>query len=746
MNTKSTGSMRKLPLARMSLSVSFACVAMAAQAQSNESCSEADKARKAQQHVEVSGRFGDESASIKSSVSLRDVPMSVSVVTSDVFQDQGAQSLDAIIKNVSGLSHSSTNSYGYFNNYLARGLPVNFLRDGLPDGPAINGYTRNLTDIAQVEVLKGPASSMYGSGAPGGFVNLVSKKPEREASQNFEIGYGSFESRQAKYEATGAFATNRDVLPTVLYRFTAASQNTQGYRGFGQRSSELIPSLTFQFGAGHTTNFEIRHLESTIDNDGVGIPFRNGKVLPVPQEHRYSTPFTTSTTDIDRASLKHQFIVDPQWRLQANLSFGRRDLDFRRNVPNWRLNETATSTQIVNRNWRDQEDRLHDSLAQLEATWKTNDGLSFHEVLFGVTWSKTEGTATRRQALLAPITNLFSLEFPEKSNEQLDRAFMWHRQVKDQQLGFYIHDQVALSPVWKLRAALRYDRYAIDDAGSYNSLFDAGGAFLSALAPNKQSYVTKTAQLKYEKAHVESDRLNPSLGVVYQLSSSTSFYSGYSGGAFSNFNTEMGRTAVEPERSKQLELGLKSTIIVGKLDTAVAIFDTRREDFFRTANGLSGYLGASKTRGLEAELTARPTPALKIRMAYALQDTVHTKYFDVVSLKDDLNVLGKQVPGVSKQQFNVWSSYDFHEVYGGRLGLGFGATYRSQFYVDVLNANRAPASTVVDAALYYRHKRFEVQANFSNLSNQHWYRNATGENAALPGDARALSATARFFF
>ena len=131
-----------LRLAKISLAVALACGGFSAQAQNatlgfeQTAGQDGDQGsdHKAQQHVEISGRVGNDSASTKSNASLRDTPLSISVVTADVLQEQGAINLDAAIKNVSGLTQSSSNNYGYFNNYIARGLQVNFLRDGVCRG------------------------------------------------------------------------------------------------------------------------------------------------------------------------------------------------------------------------------------------------------------------------------------------------------------------------------------------------------------------------------------------------------------------------------------------------------------------------------------------------------------------------------------------------------------------------------------------------------------------------------------
>jgi iron complex outermembrane receptor protein len=719
------------------LAVSAACVGFSAHAQES---GQKEKNNQTLQQVEILAKLSTEVASIKSNAALRDVPVTLSVVPADVLQDQGALTLDAAIKNVSGLSQSSTNNYGYFNNYLGRGLPVNFLRDGLPDGPAVNGYARTLTDVQQIEVLKGPGSALYGSGTPGGFVNLVTKRPSATAANTLELGAGSFNAYHGKIDLTGPIDSD------INYRLIGSYANTDGYRGYGNKTIEVLPSFTIRSGSDQLTTIDIRHFDSTIHNDSVGIPFRNHEIINVPQENRYYTPFSESVSEINRVMVKHDMILNADWSLRANYAYGKRDLDFLRNVPSWRLNDPVTGTQIVNRTWRDQKDRLTDSSAQVEAIWNGAFGSTKHEILFGAGWNSTEGVTTRKQALLAPIADIFALVFPEKSNAELDQVLAWRREVKTVQTSLYMQDQIAVSKELKLRAGLRYDNNTIDDNGDYNTLFDAGGAFLTTLASNQQSFKSKPPVMKREVAKIGTHKVNPSLGAVYQPNETSSYYIGASSGSFSNFTTEMGRTAFKPESSKQLEIGTKSVFFNGLLSSNVAIYETRRENFFQTANGLTGTIGSSKTQGLDAELVARPVTGLQVRLAYAYQDAVHTKYVNVVTNVNDLTVIGKRVPGASQNQISLWSSYDLQSASLRGFGVGGGVSYRDAFYADALNTNLAPAKPVLDLVAYYRGKRFDVQLNVNNATNARWYRYATGDIGVAPGDARSANLVTRFKF
>lgn len=722
------------------LAISAACSAFSAQAQVGVSKEIKEKSSQTLPQVAINAKLGSEASTTKTNAALRDIPATISIVPSEVLQDQGVLSLDAAIKNISGLSQNSTNNYGYFNHYLGRGLPVNFLRDGLPDGPAVNGYARTLTDVQQIEVMKGPGSALYGSGAPGGVVNLVTKRPSSTASNVLELGAGSFNAHHGKIDLTGPIDQDID------YRLIGSFANTDGYRNFGNKTVEVLPSFVIRSSNDQVTTIDIRHFQSTIQNDAVGIPFKNRQVLNVPQENRYNTPFSESVSEINRFSVKHDMNLSAEWLLRGAYTYGKRDLDFLGNVPSWRLNDPVTGTQMINRTWRDQKDRLTDSAAQLEAVWNGAFGATKHEILFGAAWNLTEGVTTRKQALLAPINDIMAPVFPEKSNAELDQVLAWRREVKAVQTSLYVQDQIAISKEFKVRAGMRYDNNTIDDNGDYNTLFDAGGAFLTTLATNQQSFKSKPVVMKRESSKIGTHKVNPSIGAVYQPSETVSYYVGASSGSFSNFTTEMGRTAFKPETSKQLEVGMKSVYMNGLLSSNVALFETRRENFFETANGLTGVIGSSKTQGLEAELVARPISGLQMRLAYAYHDAVHTKYVNVVTNVNDLAVVDKRVPGSSKNQVSLWSTYDLQSASLRGFGVGGGLSYRDAFYADALNTNLAPAKPILDLVAYYRGKSFDVQLNVHNASNARWYRYATGDGGVAPGDARSANLVTRFKF
>ena len=114
----------------------------------------------------------------KTDAPLRDVPASIAVVPESLLREEGALTMNDAMRNVSSVQPQHGGGYGYANSYNSRGLSINFLRDDLPDGTAQVGYFRTMYDIDRIEVLKGPGSALFGSGGPGGSINVVTKKPQ----------------------------------------------------------------------------------------------------------------------------------------------------------------------------------------------------------------------------------------------------------------------------------------------------------------------------------------------------------------------------------------------------------------------------------------------------------------------------------------------------------------------------------------------------------------------------------------
>ena len=179
----------------------------------------------------------------KSNMSLMQTPAAVVVVDRVLLDDQAASTLQDSVRNVSGLTQSG-NNYGIGDNLSIRGLGANYTYDGIYGGADLgNSYnpTRSMTNIESVEVLKGPATGLYGMGSAGGIINLIEKKPQYDEAFEARAVVGQWGNYGIMLDATAALTDN------AAYRVVANYETSDGYRDLSSERSELYTSLHQRF-------------------------------------------------------------------------------------------------------------------------------------------------------------------------------------------------------------------------------------------------------------------------------------------------------------------------------------------------------------------------------------------------------------------------------------------------------------------------------------------------------------------
>lgn len=178
----------------------------------------------------------------KSDMALMQTPAAVVVVDSELLASQNNSTLQEALRNVSGLGQAG-NNYGIGDTLILRGLGVNYTYDGMYGGADLgNSYnpTRSMTNIESLEVLKGPATGLYGIGAAGGVINMVEKKPQDKAAYQLNAKLGAWNSYALGLDATGA------LQPGWAYRVVANHERSDGFRKLTRDRDEVYASLRFQ--------------------------------------------------------------------------------------------------------------------------------------------------------------------------------------------------------------------------------------------------------------------------------------------------------------------------------------------------------------------------------------------------------------------------------------------------------------------------------------------------------------------
>ncbi|GEK09635.1 TonB-dependent receptor [Pseudoalteromonas peptidolytica] len=206
----------------------------------------------------------------KSNMDLMQTPAAVVVVDKELLDSQSAATLQEALRNVSGLSQAG-NNYGIGDSLTVRGLGVNYTYDGMYGGADLgNSFnpTRSLTNIESIEVLKGPATGLYGIGAAGGVVNLVEKKPQFERALEISGKVGAWNTYGIGVDFTDA------ITDKLAFRVVANHERSDGYRDLESGRDEVYASLRFDPNSDHSLLLSTAFIDDTQQVDSIGDPVR----------------------------------------------------------------------------------------------------------------------------------------------------------------------------------------------------------------------------------------------------------------------------------------------------------------------------------------------------------------------------------------------------------------------------------------------------------------------------------------
>ena len=392
------------------------------------------------------------SVATRTDARLVEVPQSVNVVTNRVIEDRAPASLDEAINAVSGVKQGNTLG-GTQDAIQKRGFGTNrdnsIMRDGMQSVQA-----RNFTPTTErVEVLKGPASMLYGVQDPGGIINVVTKKPQLTAAHSVSAFGSSFGGGGEQIDLTGPLGDSG-----LAYRFIADKQNYDYWRNFGSIDQSVIaPSLAW-YGDDTTVSVAYEHMEYSVPFDrGTQINPQTGKVLDIPRNRRLDEPFNVTTGRSDSVDLRMEHRFNDTWSLRTGYGYSRNYY----NDYQSRYMSANYNTGVVTRRGDATRDAVQFAhTATVNTLGKLYWGDTLHEVLIGADYMKNErdlgdlirstqradfnynapvyGNAVRPSTVSAP------------NSDQSD-----HLQTH----AFFVQDSIHLSDKWILQGGLRYDAF-----------------------------------------------------------------------------------------------------------------------------------------------------------------------------------------------------------------------------------------------------------------------------------------------
>ncbi len=653
-------------------------------------------------------KTGTAISATKSSTPLLETPQSVLVLPRDLIDDLGALDITDLYSQIAGVTQFS------YGGVTFRGFRQEETRyNGVAGSPYADFGLARLANVEQVEVLKGPASVLYGSNQPGGIINIVTRKPSARRAGELRASYATGDSYSAQFHATGPL----DAGQRHLYLVTATTADQDRYR-FNARTTNTNLGAAYTWVASAATRVTVEYENLEQDNSAHrlrGVPFERGSFLT---DTRFTTTeptdHQTTTADVVQARLDH--IFSPDWRLNATYRWFDNTAVQQYHEPRGLRADRRT----MNREFRDQDRRNEQHSASLNLMADLGDERRLrHKLLLGGEYYANDsffrGTTVPFSQIapidiLAPVygqTGPALYNLPSRtyttSASGLTRA------------GVYLQDQVQLGERWHALGAARYERFGDRDTLSGRSFDDS------------------TVTLRG--------------GLLYKIRTDAALYASYAEGFVPQ---SLGRQEpgvggpFDPEESVSHELGAKWEPREGRLGLGIAAYEITRINVLQSdpspgapANALIA-IGEVRSRGAEFELNGQITPVWNVSANYA--------YNDVVVTRDSRpQNVGTGFPNAPRHQAGLWTRYN---VPAWKLGFGLGAEYVSTRlnFVET-GAFPAPGYLIWNAALYYTLGPVQLDLRVNNAFDRVYSQSTFGgRNGHFPGAPRALALTAAWRF
>ncbi|WPC30366.1 TonB-dependent receptor [Pseudomonas moraviensis] len=662
------------------------------------------------------------SSVMRSSASLQEIPQTVNVIPAQVIRDQAPRNLDDALANVSGITQGNTLGSTQ-DSVMTRGFGDNrngsIMRDGMP---LVQGRGMNAS-VDRVEVLKGPASLLYGIQDPGGVVNLVSKKPELTQYNAVTVrgsSYGDGKNGSGgAFDSTGALGDS-----AFAYRMIVDHEDEDYWRNFGTHRETLIaPSLAW-YGERTKLLFAYEHREFLTPFDrGTLIDPRTNHPLDISRKERLDEPFNDMEGRSDLYHFEADHELNDDWKAHFGYSWNRETYDasqVRVTAINTR-NGTLTRSMDGTRN-AISTDRF--TTASLEG--KVNVLGMQHDLVFGV---DDEYRKIYREDLIRQKSlSTFSYLNPVYGREVMGTTVSAPDSAQTDELrsdSVFLQDSIHLNEQWILVAGGRfqeYDQYA-----------GKGVPFKANTDSNGQKWL-------------------PRAGLVYRYTDALSFYGSYTESFKPNStiaplsgSSTVLDGSIAPEEAKSWELGARLDM-PGSITGNIALFDIKKRNVL-VANSegpttIYSAAGEVRSRGLEVDVSGQLSERWNLIGSYAYTDAEVT---------EDPDYKGKRLQNVAKNSGSLSAVYDFGNVFGGdQLRVGAGARYVGERAGNAVNDFDLPSYTVADAFATYdttvEGQKVKFQLNVKNLFDRTYYTSSASRFFVSMGDSRQVSLSSTLEF
>jgi iron complex outermembrane receptor protein len=668
--------------------------------------------------IEVHGKLTNYSAT-KSDTPIMDVARSVSIEDLSQIIEKGALDLDDTFTYSAGVAGQT---YGFATRgdwIKVRGLSVPQYRDSLQS--LFGNYNNTRPDVftlEQVEILKGPASVLYGKGSPGGLVNTVSKTPKTEAAHQIVVEAGNFDRKQIAIDSTGTIGSNED----WLYRLVSVVRDSDTQVNYVEDDSFVFaPSITWLANDQTKVTMLVNYTDTKSDTGAQFLPLQ-GTLLPAPNGETIASDTYLGLPDFNKYNAETfaftvmaEHDINDYWQLSANARYTDASADYQQawsaflgagNRYIYNTDGTLYKDGTVPRTFYRKDATSEQKAIDLRLLGEFSTGDIDHKVLIGTQYQRvTTGSAGYYAA--APgldyatglpdaifgdslWVNLFAPQYVDVDVDALLAPYYTvSPETKSTDIGIYVSDQIDIDS-WSITLGARYDDSKSETLGS----------------SQKDSEVSLSA------------------GIIYKFNNGLSPYINYA----ESFEPVIGDDGqgglLKAQRGEQIELGVKYVPTAFEGFFTLAWFDieqTNLSDPSGTPNLYEQQSGKAKIQGVEFE-------SLSVFGNFSLEVNA--------SKLNTENAEGFKLDSVPETQASAWLGYKASGKLEG-LKSGFGIRYNGESY-DGTDTYRTPSYTLADFMIGYEVNQWDFALNLRNLTDKSYYATCLGRGDCFPGEERTI--------
>ena len=617
-----------------------------------------------------------------------ETPQSVSIITREQFEEQGAISVRQAVSYTPGVYSNQIGASNRFDYIVLRGFSDGSLDNVYLDGLKMMGDTNSHSSLVvdpwfleNIEVVRGPASVLYGRSSPGGIVALTSRKPSFDPGGEIKLFTGNNNQRGAAFDVTGALDDNDRVAARLsgMTRYADSQFDT-----LKEQRYAIMPSLTWRI-TDQTRLDLMAYLHRDPEGGShSGLPYE-GTVVPH-YGKKIANTFFEGEDDYDKYDRRENMVgynfehlFDNGWSVRQKLRYLHTKVELNQVYAAGWLNETE-----LNRGYSGSDEKMNaipldNQLDGSVDTWAVN-----HRLLIGIDYQDRSNDTTGYYGAF-PAIDAFNPVYGAKP----DYITMYSREKhKLRQTGYYLQDQMSWER-WRLTLGGRYDQVSVSNIDKLNQ---------TRSDLDKNNFSTRAALLYLFDN-----------GFAPYISYSTAFTP-------TSFADENGNV-LDPMKGKQWEAGLKYEPEGMNSQFSASVFRINQTNIATKEEPTDPYrsIGEIESKGVELEAISQLTDSFRLQAAYT--------YTDIRYKKSSPEEQGKRAVYAPRNQASAWLSYDVKSGPLDGLTLGSGVRYVNGITSDRLNTHTLPSWTLVDMAIGYDLskvgiKGLSAQLNVNNLTDK----------------------------